>query len=165
MLHRAYPCSSRGVPGDDPEDGAGSGVPRLRLVTAAPEGSGPRPPGTTTWLRGARCTDREAMPEMEARPRAENRHGGAPRGAASRSQGTSGRLASARPAASLQANRCLASTGRLSARRHPSSAWSMDKTRAQTRRGSDYGWPNRDALWRNRGRRRFVQTSPLLRQG
>src|SRR5712672_1417087 len=30
---------------------------------------GPRPPGTTTWLRGARCTDREAMPEMEARPR------------------------------------------------------------------------------------------------
>ena len=23
----------------------------------------------TTWLRGARCTDPEAMPEMEARPR------------------------------------------------------------------------------------------------
>ena len=34
----------------------------------------------TTWLRGARCTDPEAMPEMEARPPAENRHGGAPRG-------------------------------------------------------------------------------------
>src|SRR3954467_6080623 len=33
-----------------------------------------------TWLRGARCTDPEAMPEMEARPPAENRHGGAPRG-------------------------------------------------------------------------------------
>src|SRR6476469_10224048 len=32
-----------------------------------------------TWLRGARCTDPEAMPEMEARPPAENRHGGAPR--------------------------------------------------------------------------------------
>src|SRR5712672_2309129 len=30
---------------------------------------GHRPPGTTTWLRGARCTDPEAMPEMEARPR------------------------------------------------------------------------------------------------
>src|SRR4051812_14381947 len=34
----------------------------------------------TTWLRGARCTYPEAMPEMEARPPAENRHGGAPRG-------------------------------------------------------------------------------------
>jgi len=33
-----------------------------------------------TWLRGARCTDPEEMPEMEARPPAENRHGGAPRG-------------------------------------------------------------------------------------
>src|SRR5262249_37332668 len=37
-------------------------------------------PGTTTWLRGARCTDPEAMPEKEARPRVKNRHGGAPRG-------------------------------------------------------------------------------------
>src|SRR5262245_14845261 len=33
-----------------------------------------------TWLRGARCTDPEAMPEKEARPPAQNRHGGAPRG-------------------------------------------------------------------------------------
>src|SRR4051812_2903491 len=33
-----------------------------------------------TWLRGARCPDPEEMPEMEARPPAENRHGGAPRG-------------------------------------------------------------------------------------
>src|SRR5262245_38721733 len=62
------------------EGGAGSGVLRLRLVTKAPGGSGPRPPGTTTWLRGARCTDPEEMPEMEARPPTENRHGGAPRG-------------------------------------------------------------------------------------
>src|SRR6266700_2116106 len=46
----------------------------------APGGPGPRPPGTTTWLRGARCTDPEAMPETEARPRVKNRHGGAPRG-------------------------------------------------------------------------------------
>src|SRR3979409_1567569 len=70
----------RGVSGDDPEGGAGSGVPRLRLVTAGSGGPGHRPPGITTWLRGARCTDPEAMPEMEARPPAENRHGGAPRG-------------------------------------------------------------------------------------
>src|SRR4051795_12867728 len=60
--------------------GAGSGVLRPRLVTAGSGGPGPRPPGTTTWLRGARCTDPEAMPEMEARPPAKNRHGGAPRG-------------------------------------------------------------------------------------
>src|SRR5512144_1287462 len=65
---------------DDPEGGAGSGDPRLRLVTADSGGPGHRPPGMTTWLRGARCTDPEAMPEMEARPPAENRHGGAPRG-------------------------------------------------------------------------------------
>src|SRR5262245_38413287 len=62
------------------EGGAGSGVLRPRLVTKAPGGSGPRPPGTTTWLRGGRCTDPEEMPEMEARPPTENRHGGAPRG-------------------------------------------------------------------------------------
>ena len=66
--------------GDGPEGGAGSGVLRPRLVTAGSGGPGHRPPGTTTWLRGARCTDPEAMPEMEARPPAENRHGGAPRG-------------------------------------------------------------------------------------
>src|SRR5262245_54809210 len=33
-----------------------------------------------TWLRGVRCTDPEAMPEKEARPPTQNRHGGAPRG-------------------------------------------------------------------------------------
>ena len=60
--------------------GAGSGVLRPRLVTAGSGGPGHRPPGMMTWLRGARCTDPEEMPEMEARPPAENRHGGAPRG-------------------------------------------------------------------------------------
>jgi hypothetical protein len=62
------------------EGGAGSGVLRPRLVTKAPGGPGPRPPGITTWLRGARCTDPEEMPEKEARPPTQNRHGGAPRG-------------------------------------------------------------------------------------
>src|SRR6266566_9029662 len=37
------------------EDGARRGVPRRRLVTAAPGGTGSRPPGTTTRTRGARC--------------------------------------------------------------------------------------------------------------
>src|SRR6266849_3896978 len=75
------PRSSRGVSGDGPVGGARRGVPRLRLVTNAPGGPGPRPPGTMTWPRGARCTDPEEMPEMEARAPAQNRHGGAPRGA------------------------------------------------------------------------------------
>src|SRR5882757_10470868 len=77
----------RGVSGDDPEGGAGSGVPRPRLVTAASGGWGPRPPGTTTWLRGARCTDPQEMAEMEARPPAQNRHGGAPKGARPSAEG------------------------------------------------------------------------------
>src|SRR5947208_7080063 len=37
------------------EDGARRGVPRWRLAPAAPGGTGPRPPGTTTRTRGARC--------------------------------------------------------------------------------------------------------------
>ena len=60
--------------------GAGSGVLRPRIVTAGSGGPGHRPPGMMTWLRGARWTYPEAMPEMEARPPAKNRHGGAPRG-------------------------------------------------------------------------------------
>src|SRR5260370_41699428 len=68
---------------DDPVGGAGSGVPRLRLVTAGSGGPGPRPPGTATWPREARCTDPEAIPEKETRPPAPKRHGGAPGGARS----------------------------------------------------------------------------------
>jgi hypothetical protein len=44
-------------------------VPRRRLITVAPGGTGPRPPGTTTWPRGARFTDPEQMPVKEARDR------------------------------------------------------------------------------------------------
>src|SRR6266436_2226367 len=58
--------SLRGISGGDPEGGARRGVPRRRLTTVVPGGTGPRPPGTTTWLRGARCTDPEEMPEKEA---------------------------------------------------------------------------------------------------
>jgi len=74
------PRSSRGVSGDDPEGGAGRGVPRRRLRNRLP--------------REAREVARQAlrpgceelalrirvMPEPEARPRVKNRHGGAPRG-------------------------------------------------------------------------------------
>ncbi len=99
---------------------------------------GHRPPGTTTWLRGARCTDPEAMPEMEARPPAQNRHGGAPKGAASRSQGTSGRLASARPASVIcRPAGCRCTRAPVGAPPTPRSGWSKFMTRAQTRRGNE----------------------------
>src|SRR6266545_523826 len=81
LIFRNIPAHRRAPSRGDPEGGAGGGVPRLRLVTAGSGGSGPRPPGTMTWLRGTRCTHSpEAMPETEARPPAQNRHGGAPRG-------------------------------------------------------------------------------------
>src|SRR5205823_14452926 len=88
LAHRRAPA------GGDPEGGAGSGVLRRRLATVASGGPGPRPPGTTTWLRGARCTEPEEMPEKEARTPAEKRHGGAPKYAASRASDAR-RLASA----------------------------------------------------------------------
>src|SRR5437763_7610523 len=47
--------SLEGVVRRHPEDGARRGVLRQRLVTVAPGGTGPRPPGTTTRTRGARC--------------------------------------------------------------------------------------------------------------
>src|SRR5262249_30151127 len=74
-------AQSRGVFRRRSMGGARRGVPRRRLVTTAPGGPGPRPPGTTTRPRAVRCTDPEEMPEMEARAPAQNRHGGAPRGA------------------------------------------------------------------------------------
>src|SRR5262249_3601347 len=74
-------ASSRSCSRDDPEGGARRGVLRRRLVTVRPGGSGPRPPGTTTWLRGARCNRSGANAgERSAAPGAQNRHGGAPRG-------------------------------------------------------------------------------------
>src|ERR1700730_5263280 len=51
-----HPCSMRGVSGDDPEGGAGNGVPRVSArCQCSREVREIRPPGTTTWLRGARC--------------------------------------------------------------------------------------------------------------
>jgi hypothetical protein len=64
----------RGVSGDDPEGGAGSGVPRSWLVTTGSGGFGNRSPGTTT--RAARsllhvlqrkCWGRKRGPEAQNR--------------------------------------------------------------------------------------------------
>ena len=116
--------------------GARSGVLRPRLVTAGAGGPGHRPPGMTTWLRGARCTDPEAMPEMEARPPAENRHGGAPRGERPASWDAP-RLTSADPSRLAHATNEIV---RLSALRPPLSLGFLgdgrdheDKTRAHQR--------------------------------
>src|SRR3954466_4721554 len=50
---KIHPRSWRASSGDGPVGGAGSGVLRPRLVTAGSGGPGHRPPGMTTWLRGA----------------------------------------------------------------------------------------------------------------
>ena len=100
----------RGVSGDGPEGGAGSGVPRRRLVTARLGRQGPRPPGTTTWVRGRSLhgsarhlpavVGRRAPKETEARPRepkiatVERREASVPR------HGTQGASLGAWPAAS-----------------------------------------------------------------
>src|SRR5881392_2259846 len=102
------------------EDGARRGVPRRRLVTAAPGGTGPRPPGTTTRTRGARC-DRSGSNSGEGSA------GPEPKIATVRAPG-GGRPAlwDARRLARCLAcrvtcrpNGCLASTRRLSALRPP----------------------------------------------
>src|SRR5262245_45024373 len=81
MLRIAYPRSSEGPSPETCRRRSGEWRPAAAARNrSAPGGSGPRPPGTTTWLRGARSTDPEEMPEKEARPPAQNRHGGAPRG-------------------------------------------------------------------------------------
>jgi hypothetical protein len=82
-LRRCYidsqPRSSRGVSGDDPEGGAGSGVPRRRLVIACPGRPGKSPArhydlaarislhGSARQLPAA--VGRRAPKETEARPR------------------------------------------------------------------------------------------------
>src|SRR5207249_11678089 len=114
---------SRGTP----EYGARSGVPRRRLVTVVSGGTGPRPPGTTTRTRGARCDRSGArrsaslgeLPVREARDRSLK----SPRWSAGRrASRVMGRKAP-RQAPGLpryvQAHGCRASTRRLSALRHP----------------------------------------------
>src|SRR5438309_8083973 len=81
MLEHSQPRSLRACSRDDPECGARRFVLRRRLVTVRLGRQGPRPPGTTTWVRGARCNRSGANAgERSAAPGAQNRHGGAPRG-------------------------------------------------------------------------------------
>src|SRR6266545_877230 len=104
----------------------------------APGGPGSRPPGTTTWLRGARCT------ETEARPRVKNRHGGAPRGE--------------RPA--LCDARRLASAWRAASWHAPTGASHAPERLSALRPPLNGGeWPPPPGLWRpcSLARRRFSE--------
>src|SRR5947209_20462276 len=120
LLHGIHPCSfgacSRGIP----EYGARSGVARRRLVTVAPGGTGPHPPGTTTRTRGARC-DRSGSNSGEgsAGPEPKIATVRAP-GGGRPPYGTQGASLGAWPAA-LRAGPTGASQApvRLSALRHP----------------------------------------------
>src|SRR6476620_319585 len=123
--------------------GAGSGVLRPRLVTAGSGGPGHRPPGIMTWLRGVRCTDPEAMPEMKARPPAENRHGGAPRGERPASWDAP-RLTSAEQ--SRLANAATTQV-RLSALRPPRTSGWMRKENERTRAQQRAAGTNNTALF------------------
>src|SRR3981081_1396611 len=119
----------------EPEGGGGGGVPRPRLVAVVSGGWVPRPPGTTTWLRGARCTDPEAMPEMEARPPAENRHGGAPRGTGPPCVDAP-RLTSAEVAPRKRGNNTSAPVGAPPAPLRVGCKWIETNPGATTRRGN-----------------------------
>src|SRR5262245_42476896 len=78
MLQDSHPRSSRGVSGDDPEGGAGSGVLRRRLVTVGPGRPGTPPArhydlAARSSLHGSArqlpaVVGRRAPKETEARP-------------------------------------------------------------------------------------------------
>ena len=113
-------------------DGAGSGVPRLRLVTAGSGGTGIRPPVTKNRPRGASLHGRRRQCRRRKRgPGAIiNRHGGAPRGRARRSQRRAGRLRKVpRRAVSWHATGCRCTRAPLSALRSPFGEKEKERTR------------------------------------
>ena len=91
MLQDSHPRSSRGVSGDDPEGGAGSGVLRQAARNRSPREA--RDPALQALRPGCeelaarirkatarRCRTAGAQGDGSAAPGAQNRHGGAPRG-------------------------------------------------------------------------------------
>src|SRR6266540_7168493 len=89
MLQDSQPRSSRGVSGGDPEGGAGCGVLRQRLVTVAPGGRDPARQALRPGREELAVTDplpsklrlrRVTRGGKRGTRRAQNRHGGAPRG-------------------------------------------------------------------------------------
>jgi hypothetical protein len=126
MLESLYSCSMRGVSGDDPEGGAGNGVPRvLARNQYSRKVRETRPPGTTTWLRGASLHGSGGNARNgSAGPRpkiamVERRKARVPR------HGTQGRLASAPTCRVMARPPDAAASGRLSALRPPLIGWTM----------------------------------------
>jgi len=91
MLQDSHPRSLRGVSGDDPEGGAGSGVLRRVARNRSPREA--RDPARQALRPGCeelaarirkatarRCRTAGAEGDGSAAPGAQNRHGGAPRG-------------------------------------------------------------------------------------
>src|ERR1700704_6540368 len=73
----------RGVSGDDPEGGAGSGVPRLRREPQPTGGPGSRPPGFVAWRGQVAGGSGVPLPETAAwGPRRKSPRGGGERGPA-----------------------------------------------------------------------------------
>src|SRR5262245_61067491 len=91
----------------------------------------------TTWLRGARCTDPEEMPEKEARPRTQNRHGGAPRGERVPLDARRASLGTARRAPETRDNRRLAPFGAPLAPHGVDGKEKKQNPGAATRRGNE----------------------------
>src|SRR5438874_5314916 len=141
MLHTFPALLIKGRRPETTCGGARRGVPRRRLVTAAPGGTGPRPPGTTTRTRGARCDrsgsdsgEGSAGPEPKIAT-VERREAGVPR------YGTQGASLGAWPAA-LRAGPTGASQAPDDSRRSATPSIGVAKpkckTRAQkTRRGNE----------------------------
>ena len=103
LLRLSYNLPSllmRGVSGDDPEGGARNGVPRVSArCQCSREVWDPVRQALRPGCEEHRCTDREEMHEMEARPQTQNCHGGAPKGARSSAEGRRGASQAPRPAA------------------------------------------------------------------
>src|SRR5262245_3715249 len=113
------------------EGGAGSGVLRPRLVTVGPGRPGTPPARHYDLAARSSLHNPEEMPEKEARPPAQNRHGGAPRGervpldARRASPGTARRAP----------KRATTEDLRLSALRSPLMGW-MEKRKAKPGRSN-----------------------------
>jgi hypothetical protein len=104
---------------------------------------------------------RRIIPETEARPPAKNRHGGAPRGARPsavsaftrvlRAMGTQGASQAPGRAASWCVQPGAAAPGRPSALRPPLRVGTQFNTRAQSRRGNEYGCLTSEDVMSQRG--------------
>src|SRR5712691_5168287 len=129
----------RGVSGDSPEGGARLGVPRLRLVTAGSGGAETARRALRPVLRGARCTHlRRQCRRRKRGPEAENRQGGAPRGARPSAEGRKALRKRLACRVMCRPNGCRSTRAPVGAPPTPRMRVGCKvTTRAQTRRGNE----------------------------